>query len=214
MNMALERLKKKTRESARQGDGTGIKFPIPGAVQYHKWLSYIPDFMQKEISEIAQKPINELSVKELEKYRDFLEEQKVAQELGQFLQNEWGFADIDMIERYIKHHRLSGIKKSRLTEEEYRRVIGKIQDEYGNIDEQYINSVSDDFSALNLDAGERLKEEYDSFTMEEAFIHDFRDNLDFRMSIATINQVSRERCRKNEEARGKSEISASKTFTK
>lgn len=214
MNKAMERIKNKVREAARQGDGTGIKFSIPGAVQYHKWLTYIPEFMQKEISEIARKSQNECSLEELEKYRTFLEEQKVAQELEQFLKKEWGFADVVLIERYIKCHRLSRIKKSRLTEEEYRNIIEKIQNKYGNIDEQFINSVSDDFSVLNLDAGERLKEKYDSFTMEEAFIHDFIDNLGFRMSMLTINQVSKERCKKNEEARRKSEISASKTFTK
>lgn len=44
--------------SARKYGSEGMKVGLIGAMQYRKWLAYMPEFLQERISEISTKPFN------------------------------------------------------------------------------------------------------------------------------------------------------------
>lgn len=197
-------------EFAKANGGKGLKFEILGAMQYYKWLSYIPEFMQKYIDEISSKSLSELSPKQLNDYEHFLQEKKMVNELKQFFSECWALADTDFIQDFIDNHPLSKIKRTRLTDEEYDSIIEEIQKSFGNYRACDIDKISDSFSSLNLDVNgdPRQREYYDSLSMREAYIYDFRSNLFFNRSMA----ASKEQALEEGRARAKS-LTASKNFT-
>ena len=194
---------------ARENGGVCLKFDINGAVQFYKWLSYMPDFYKKYIDNISSKSVDNLSIQELCDYTDFKKQQKVIKELEQFFTDEWFLADIDLIEDFINKHSLYDIKKSKLTDEEYQDVISRIRRKHGNVSESTIAMISDGFKLLNLDSHD--KELYDNLSMLDAFIFDFENNLDFDRSLQAMNEDCKERVKRNENTRAHSWISASQS---
>lgn len=205
----VDMLKQMIINNAREKGLSCVKFDINGAVQFYRWLSYMPDFYQKYIDNISSKSVDDLSLEELCNYTDFKKQQKVLKELEQFFTDEWYLADIDLIEDYINNHSLSDIKKSKLTDEEYQDVISRIKSKYGNVSEDTIAMISDDFRLLNLDS--HNKELYDNLSMIDAFIFDFENNLEFNRSIQAMNEDCNARILRNKKARANSWISASQT---
>lgn len=200
-------------EFARENGGKfGLKQQIVGAMQYRKWLSYIPDFLQDYIDELSSKNVSELSSQQLNDYKEFLEEQKMLKELEQYFKEEWTFADVEYIREYIGKHPLSKIKKARLTFEEYKNIIDEIHKRFGDYSETYIDMVSDSFDTFNFKM--YRKEYYDSLSMVEAFIYDFENNIDFNQSMAALNADIRDDFRRNDIMRANSEKIASRSFTR
>ena len=200
-------------EFARENGGKfGFKQQIVGAMQYRKWLSYIPDFLQDYIDELSSKNVSELSSQQLNDYKEFLEEQKMLKELEQYFKEEWTFADVEYIREYIGKHPLSKIKKARLTFEEYKNIIDEIHKRFGDYSETYIDMVSDSFDTFNFKM--YRKEYYDSLSMVEAFIYDFENNIDFNQSMAALNADIRDDFRRNDIMRANSEKIASRSFTR
>ena len=200
-------------EFARENGGKfGFKQQIVGAMQYRKWLSYIPDFLQDYIDELSSKNVSELSSQQLNDYKEFLEEQKMLKELEQYFKEEWTFADVEYIREYIGKHPLSKIKKARLTFEEYKNIIDEIHKRFGDYSETYIDMVSDSFDTFNFKM--YRKEYYDSLSMVEAFIYDFENNIDFNQSMAALNADIRDDFRRNDIMRANSEIIAFRSFTR
>lgn len=189
-----------------------LKQQIVGAMQYRKWLSYIPDFLQDYIDELSSTNVSELSSQQLNDYKEFLEEQKMLKELEQYFKEEWAFADVEYIREYIGKHPLSKIKKSRLTFKEYKNIIDEIHKRFGDYSETYIDIVSDSFDTFNFKM--YRKEYYDSLSMVEAFIYDFENNIDFNQSMAALNADIRDDFRRNDIMRANSEIIASRSFTR
>ena len=202
-------LKQMIINNAREKGVSCGKIDINGAVQFYRWLLYMPDFYQKYIDNISSKSVDDLSFEELCDYIDFIKQQKVLKELEQFFTDKWYLVDYDLIEDYINSHSLSEIKKSKLTDEEYQDVISKIRRKYGNISEDTIAMISDGFRLLNLDS--HNKELYDNLSMIDAFIFDFENNLEFNRSIQALNEDCKARVLINEQARANSWISASQT---
>ena len=188
-------------EAARKNGGNGPKPIIPGALSYYKWLSYVPDFLQEYISDISNKKIKELSLKEFNDYKNFLEEQKIVKELEQYFKEEWALADFYKIKGYISSHSLSKIKRSRLTEEEYKRIIEAIHKTIGNYSEIYIDMVSNDFTGWNFTMSADEKEKYINYSMEEAFIFDFVNKLKIKESIEALNEDCLGAFKRNEKKR-------------
>lgn len=192
-----------------------VRVGIAGSIRYRKWLAYVPDFLQERISEISSKISTndgDVSDEEIEYYKDFLEQQAVLIELNTYFSDEWYEADIERIKAYIASHPLSKIKKQRLTVKEYNALILTIQEMIGDYSEKEIQEISDENKILNRSNHSVDKDSYDELPMDETFIYDFTDNLDFDLSMQASSDALREAYRRNRKARDDSWESASKHF--
>ena len=65
-------LKQMIINNAREKGVSCGKIDINGAVQFYRWLLYMPDFYQKYIDNISSKSVDDLSFEELCDYIDFI----------------------------------------------------------------------------------------------------------------------------------------------
>lgn len=198
--------------SARKYGSEGVKVGLIGAMQYRKWLAYMPEFLQERISEISTKPFNDLSIQEGDFLLAFSEQQKVLENLEKYFTDKWCWVDYEFVRAYIAAHPLSEIKKQRLTDEEYNGLIEMIRQKYGDYSEEEILEISNGINILNPGSFERNKEYYDSLSIGEAFVYDFSDNLRFRLGLLKVRAAALEDEGKSALVHAYSEIEAAKSI--
>ena len=127
--------------------------------EWMKWLTYIPDFKERQIKEINKKRIDELSCEELEIVLKSKKEDRMLDLLNKFNSNTIKEDEYIEIKNYMDNESIEDLMKSKLTDKELQDAMHNIKNYYYLSDKEIIKKVEH----------ERQENIYSNLSMVDAY---------------------------------------------
>ena len=104
------------------GEIIGFKYDPNGALEYLKWLKYIPEFELKEINNLLNKNIWELTSDEVNKVKILKQRQEIIAIFERYVSDECRKEDVLPVYDYMKENSIEELMLSKLTHEQYMKA--------------------------------------------------------------------------------------------
>ena len=146
-------------ESKNLNEKPTIKYNINLAMQYLKWLKYVPKKEQERIDSILNKKASELTNEDISQLKIFKDMQNITSIFERYLSDEYKTNDLLSVYDFMKNTSLYDLMLSKLTKEELNMAQIKIEQ---------LKSLSD-FKLSKLIKEKMTYEEYMKLSMIDAY---------------------------------------------
>ena len=104
------------------GEIIGFKYDPNGALEYLKWLTYVPEFEFKEMNNLLNKNIWELTSDEFDKIKVLKQRQEMIGVFKRYVSDECRKEDVLPVYDFMKQNNLEELMLSKLTHEQYAKA--------------------------------------------------------------------------------------------
>ena len=101
------------------GEKIGFRYDPNGALEYLKWLTYIPEFEFNELDTLTRKNIKDLTSSEIDRIKILKQRQEMVSVFKRYVSDECTKDDILSVYDYMKENSLEVLMLSKLTHEQY-----------------------------------------------------------------------------------------------
>ena len=101
------------------GEKIGFKYNPDGALEYLKWLTYVPEFEFNEMNSLLNKDIWELTSDEVDKIKIIKQRQEMISTFKRYLSDDCTKEDVLIVYDYMKENNIEDLMLSKLTYEQY-----------------------------------------------------------------------------------------------
>ena len=131
------------------GEIIGFKYDPNGALEYLKWLTYVPEFEFKEMNNLLNKNIWELTSDEFDKIKVLKQRQEMIGVFKRYVSDECRKEDVLPVYDFMKQNNLEELMLSKLTHEQYAKAKRLISN--------YLSISNSDLIIEGLNEDEMLK---------------------------------------------------------
>lgn len=101
------------------GEKIGFKYNPDGALEYLKWLTYVPEFEFNEMNSLLNKDIWKLTSDEVDKIKVIKQRQEMISTFKRYLSDDCTKEDVLIVYDYMKENNIEDLMLSKLTYEQY-----------------------------------------------------------------------------------------------
>lgn len=162
---------------------TYSKFSQELALQYYKWISFIPSYQLKQIKLLSTKNVSELNINELKDIKKFKRQQELSDIFKKYISDDCSKKDVFSVYDYIKSHSIDKIIKSKISD----------------IDMEQVEIIIKEYKKITLDKVKKFlqekysKENYLNLSMTEAYaLYEFTKLFYFENKFKLSNFIKTE----------------------